>query len=83
MLSVCAGVGVQGEVVSMAPPKARKALLLPKLGVYASPDNLTRFSHLKNLDNANLPSSKYSSKVGMQHCCYLCFAAHHCKGAIK
>ncbi|KAF2364284.1 Ribosomal protein L9 N-terminal [Trinorchestia longiramus] len=40
LLQPVEGVGQPGDVVSISPVKARKNFLLPKLAVYASPENL-------------------------------------------
>ena len=58
------GLGSRGEVVEVAPHKARKELLLPGLAVYASPENLEKYSKLlvdPSLDDQ--PSSPFALSV--------------------
>ncbi|KAK8385658.1 hypothetical protein O3P69_016440 [Scylla paramamosain] len=55
------GLGSRGEVVEVKPYKARKDLLLPGLAVYASPENLDKYSKLMretSLDDQ--PSSPFA-----------------------
>ncbi|KAG0721666.1 39S ribosomal protein L9, mitochondrial [Chionoecetes opilio] len=55
------GLGSRGEVVEVAPNKARKELLLPGLAVYASPDNLEKFSTLiTDTTQEDQPSSPFA-----------------------
>ncbi|KAA0194535.1 hypothetical protein HAZT_HAZT004535 [Hyalella azteca] len=57
------GIGQAGDVVSLSPFKARKNLLLPKLGVYASPENLEKYAHLKETGREDQPSSIYAKQT--------------------
>lgn len=55
------GLGSRGEVVEVSPYKARKDLLLPGLAVYASPENLDKYSRLMvDTSQDDQPSSPYA-----------------------
>ncbi|MPC36439.1 39S ribosomal protein L9, mitochondrial-like isoform X2 [Portunus trituberculatus] len=55
------GLGSRGEVVEVSPYKARKDLLLPGLAVYASPENLDKYSKLMvDTSQDDQPSSPFA-----------------------
>lgn len=55
------GLGSRGEVVEVSPQKARKELLLPGLAVYASPENLEKYSSLRvDMSQEDQPSSPFA-----------------------
>lgn len=54
------GIGHKGELVSVRPTFAYEHLLLPKLAIYASPENLESMkNNLHKIDNSDKPSSIY------------------------
>lgn len=58
------GLGHQGELVSVRPTYAYDKLLLPKLAVYASPDNLELMKNsLYKSKDGNQPSSIHALQV--------------------
>lgn len=58
------GLGHQGELVSVRPTYAYDQLLLPKLAIYASPDNLERMkNNLYQAKDEEKPSSIHALQV--------------------
>lgn len=61
---ICIGVGQQGEQVSVKPTYAYENLILPKLAVYASPENLESMkNNLYQPKDTEKPSSIYALQV--------------------
>ncbi|XP_050705527.1 39S ribosomal protein L9, mitochondrial-like [Eriocheir sinensis] len=55
------GLGSRGQVVEVSPHKARNQLLLPGLAVYASPENLEKYSSLiADVSQEDQPSSPFA-----------------------
>lgn len=63
LLQTVEGIGRIGEVVTLPARKARMNLLLPKLAVYASPENLAKYADLVLQDTDDQPSSMHSKKT--------------------
>lgn len=58
MIFVYLGIGHEGEKVSVRPSYAYEHLLLPKLAVYASPENVENFKNVyKQTNDKEIPSS--------------------------
>ncbi|XP_069940991.1 large ribosomal subunit protein bL9m isoform X5 [Cherax quadricarinatus] len=59
------GLGSKGKVVEMSPFKARNQLLLQGLAVYASPENLEKYSKLltEASKEEDQPSSEFARKI--------------------
>lgn len=64
MFLIDLGLGHQGELVSVRPTYAYDQLLLPKLAIYASPDNLERMkNNLYQTKDEEKPSSIHALQV--------------------
>lgn len=60
---ICEGIGHKGETVSVRPTYAYEHLLLPKLAVYASPENI---ESMKNVYNQSIEKEIPSSISALQ-----------------
>lgn len=57
------GLGSKGQTVEVSRHKARNELLLPGLAVYASPENLKKYSNFVQELKEDQPSSEYSRQT--------------------
>ncbi|XP_068236145.1 large ribosomal subunit protein bL9m [Palaemon carinicauda] len=70
------GLGSKGDVIETTPHKARNRLLLPGLAVYASPENLEKYSNLKGVQTEDQASSVFAKKLSTQYMIFphdICF----------
>lgn len=64
LLAPVEGLGGRGDVLEVKPHRARNKLILPGLAVYASPENLKKYDHLKSEElSEDAPSSPFSQKT--------------------
>lgn len=68
LTSYVEGIGRKGETVSMRPNVAYQKLLLPGLAVYASPENIQKYSQMEVHDDEEKHSSQFAQRVNF---CYI------------
>lgn len=61
------GLGNVGDRVTVRPNYAYNQLLLPGLGVYASPENIEKYKNFEKKDEAEQHSSPTAQRVCMIH----------------
>ncbi|CAH1967670.1 unnamed protein product [Acanthoscelides obtectus] len=75
LTSYVEGLGNAGDKVSVRPTFAYNKLLLPGLAVYASPENVEKYSNLTN-DSEKIRYSSKNAFYHNKHLCALCGALH-------
>jgi len=61
LLDYVEGIGLKGDVVSVPPRVGRNQLLLPKLAVYATPENISKYQRSADSSDADKRKIEHSS----------------------